>query len=1150
MKSSANPEHIEVGLVIALKEEFDLFKSMLAIELVPKFIEDQTYYKFKFGTNKGKQSKGVAICLGEKGMDISMSKTRSLLDQYDPLLLVNIGIAGLVNDDLKLLDVLVARASCDYIYGGKVVSPNESVSILSFDDIQFGGRSLPTSSITWDFFKNVKDVMPEKWNLLTRENIDFLKKNLKSSVFKELKKKNLFRTIFKVHCEDIACGPFVGASNKFKKWLHDNNRNYYALDMESYGMLNAVEKYSRRNKPYTLILKGISDPSDEFKSQLDTMTDGAIRKAAMRNAIEMLKMFFSHYDQYIVEAVAPPSVSTPNTEVSDNINPEATAKYSTLKPPLSKIENLLEQAHMMAIQNIPELVQPYILENSSKWIDHFNRLLLHFYKPWVNKNENQKGLVDTTYNEVVNSASTYPLQIEGPAGSGASEFLSLFYLYAYEKAKSDSQYSFPIFLSLPHYNSIIYDDEHGTLEEQASAKLMSDLKPLIDAISQYPENRYLIIVDGYSELSKFKESLINKLKEIVASCQHQKIIGVWMPETKAKKGQPVDLLGNDEKATETLKYAELSLNYERLDRLVDDYLQVRKLSEDTGAKEFMLKSLKPEHFSIVDLFTLDLLGDYYLRKTKEVTNLSDLLHDHCAWILRSYGVQPKFIETTMLKAAALAFEWEIEKNDFSAISRERLQSNIGWELLHTHAILRDYLVAEHIVSEIQKIGNIAKHSKGRNHLDRQKKIAYVYPHRVNRLCKEIINNRIVTQQEVLNAAKHILQSGEIKLQSHVCYLLGRLEADQLKVSAMEVLKRFLQTQEQKLDGEYGSERKPRLHLVRTIYISLSYLGDTGYQRKYIEKLTYSTEWDDLNRGFHLEYYGDIEYLPMAGLLHQDTGASCSRTFWMLYRRCESMDTNPLFEIELYTLLSLSQHRLDLCCKKNKEKFPDEFINPLLKLIKKLLEMKRITYPLLKHYAEMVVEALEDNGFSAGKIIEQLYELKRLKRKGWVIRKIQADRIESVAEHTFGSMLLAQYFLPERCAEIGYSKDTILRMLLVHDLAEVYIGDLLGNEKNDETREQETDWYEHLSLQGTYRSASGLRNVGELWKKFETRADINSKIAQEMDKLENLVQLYIYHKQDPIDSFEHFRNSLVMHIETEYSIMAMNAIEQYFHQLSV
>ena len=74
-----------------------------------------------------------------------------------------------------------------------------------------------------------------------------------------------------------------------------------------------------------------------------------------------------------------------------------------------------------------------------------------------------------------------------------------------------------------------------------------------------------------------------------------------------------------------------------------------------------------------------------------------------------------------------------------------------------------------------------------------------------------------------------------------------------------------------------------------------------------------------------------------------------------------------------------------------------------------------------------------------KIIDFLVEigkLKRMPRRGWVINQIKNP--ESIAEHTFRAAILS-WVLAKR--KKGINIERLLKIALIHDLCEVYAGDI-------------------------------------------------------------------------------------------------------------
>ena len=83
---------------------------------------------------------------------------------------------------------------------------------------------------------------------------------------------------------------------------------------------------------------------------------------------------------------------------------------------------------------------------------------------------------------------------------------------------------------------------------------------------------------------------------------------------------------------------------------------------------------------------------------------------------------------------------------------------------------------------------------------------------------------------------------------------------------------------------------------------------------------------------------------------------------------------------------------------------------------------------------------------------KLMPLKKLLRSGFVLWKVDADRIESVAEHSWSCCLLALTVAKEMKIDIDIEK--VLKMLTLHEFEEVCIGDLTPYDKKDRNKEAE------------------------------------------------------------------------------------------------
>lgn len=81
------------------------------------------------------------------------------------------------------------------------------------------------------------------------------------------------------------------------------------------------------------------------------------------------------------------------------------------------------------------------------------------------------------------------------------------------------------------------------------------------------------------------------------------------------------------------------------------------------------------------------------------------------------------------------------------------------------------------------------------------------------------------------------------------------------------------------------------------------------------------------------------------------------------------------------------------------------------------------------------------------------KLKNVIRTGWKIWNVKKDRLESIAEHVYGVQMLAIAMYSEYKYDIDIKK--VIFMLAIHELEEIYIGDLtlfdISNEDKQKKR---------------------------------------------------------------------------------------------------
>lgn len=125
-------------------------------------------------------------------------------------------------------------------------------------------------------------------------------------------------------------------------------------------------------------------------------------------------------------------------------------------------------------------------------------------------------------------------------------------------------------------------------------------------------------------------------------------------------------------------------------------------------------------------------------------------------------------------------------------------------------------------------------------------------------------------------------------------------------------------------------------------------------------------------------------------------------------------------------------------------------------------------------------------------------LKRELRHSW----LSDGRRESVAEHTWrmALMAIALHKDVDENIDIGH----VLKMIIVHDLGEVYAGDYQVYGKAVPENKHELEEESLNKLLSTLPSYS-KQEILDLWNEFENRETIEAKFGVALDKLEVLIQ---------------------------------------------
>ena len=154
------------------------------------------------------------------------------------------------------------------------------------------------------------------------------------------------------------------------------------------------------------------------------------------------------------------------------------------------------------------------------------------------------------------------------------------------------------------------------------------------------------------------------------------------------------------------------------------------------------------------------------------------------------------------------------------------------------------------------------------------------------------------------------------------------------------------------------------------------------------------------------------------------------------------------------------------------------------------------------------------------------ELKNVKRSGWK-DKLNISDGESVADHTYTMTILGMVISDLH----GLNTEKIMRMSLLHDLAESITGDMMPDQITKDEK--------YMKENNAIRTILGklpnklTKMYSKIWDELQKKESDEAKFVHELDKLEMLIQAKSYQKSGiDKEKIKPFLDSAINDITTE------------------
>lgn len=754
--------------------------------------------------------------------------------------------------------------------------------------------------------------------------------------------------------------------------------------------------------------------------------------------------------------------------------------------------------------------------------------------------EKVKCSFDEVKEYIYNSSERYVLSIKGLQGTGKSTFFS--YLYYELNKEKNIRNICPIIIDLQYWGKLQGDDAESLFKDE--------LQMITDEINRKEYEKYIILVDGtdesYKKTSNLERIIFDYLEKLEGN-QYAICLSLANSIPKNLKKNVAGLYKSPQKAEYAIEFHRLSKFDSNLGSLINaicEFYNIKERKDISAIEEIAREGISGK----IDFRTILMIVKTYQQRLNSANKFT------LGKSFYAYYSDKLKTKEELINASRCIYEYEVCQN------RGKIEKYEYSEIAYKNSITRDFFLAIYFISAFLENG------------DREELInkEILFTAQVNWFIKDLIGE--IFQENAKIIAENLMNSWEdasVFMKSQIAYILGRIKPGRNYNSKIQefIFEKF-DFQRKKLfnDGKilqynksFANNIEAELFLFRTLSVSaMCYKESNDRKEFFLASILENEQLNAINRGFHLAYYGDKPYINGSIPEFSDSPDDViKKTMTHLYsniKRYLNEDNSQyrIVSLDIITLFSLYQYRVNT--NVIKEEIPElkDVVDQLLGKpeIKKNRLIYEYLYMLQYHFEHHKTNSYAD-------IIRELYEVKNVKRTGWVRRQVELP--ESIADHMYSSYLLALMFLPDSilsCSEYklddrgkyeDYSKQRIIEMILFHDLAECITGDIPSHEKTTEQREYENRIAKSISDYSSFPKIYGLWEKKDIWDDFSNQKSINAKLAHEIDKIDSLVQALLYKERNDKNkiSIDEWKEYVTKEVKTSLGIEILKLVLNSF-----